>query len=219
MTGAAHLCASSCLNSLSGLVTLKVTEDIFSILHNISPSLITGTEDYSSFNPESLEKYSAAAVGPGWGISETKKKWLASLLTETGMPCVIDADALNMLSELLNNGMKIKNKNCIITPHIGEFSRLSAYSSKQIQNNPAPLLKDFCEKHNITAVLKSQCYLDLFSGKWIFSYRRQQSSNGNSRKRRYTYRDYFSPALLRSFSAECCGGRCSASSVFRRTVL
>ena len=78
------------------------------------------------------------------------------------MPCVIDADALNMLSELLNNGMKIKNKNCIITPHIGEFSRLSAYLSKQIQNNPAPLLKDFCEKHNITAVLKSHVI-------WIYS--------------------------------------------------
>ena len=49
MTGAAAMCASSCLNSLSGLVTLKVSEDIFSSISSISPSLITGTVDYSSF--------------------------------------------------------------------------------------------------------------------------------------------------------------------------
>ncbi len=78
------------------------------------------------------------------------------------MPCVIDADALNMLSQLIKNGLTIKNNKCIITPHIGEFSRLSGFSSDQIQNNPAPLLKEFCLKHNLTAVLKSHVI-------WIYS--------------------------------------------------
>ncbi len=74
MTGAALLCSSACLNSLSGLVTLKISEDMLSSLGNISPSIITGTEDYRFFNPPSPEKYSSAAVGPGWGSSEDKKK-------------------------------------------------------------------------------------------------------------------------------------------------
>ena len=155
MTGAAKLCASSCLNSLSGLVTLKLSEDTANCISSISPSLLTGTENYRSFNKSLLEKYSAAAIGPGWGKAIEKKNWLKEFLSAPSIPCVIDADALNLLSELLSEGFEIKNKSCIITPHIGEFSRLTGLSSKEIQDNPLKVLPGFAEKHNITVVLKS----------------------------------------------------------------
>ena len=155
MTGAAEMCASACLNSLSGLVTLKVSEDVFSSISGISPSLLTGTENYRSFYKSSLDKYTAAAIGPGWGKAAEKKNWLKEFLSVPSIPCVIDADALNLLSELLSEGFGIKNKSCIITPHIGEFSRLTGLSSKEIQDNPLKVLPGFAEKHNITVVLKS----------------------------------------------------------------
>ncbi len=154
MTGAAILCASAALNSLSGLVTLKLPKELISI-PNISPSIITGTEDYSCFDKSSLEKYSAAAVGPGWGISVNKKKWLKSLLSQDSIPCVIDADALNLLSELVSEGFVINNSRSVITPHIGEFSRLTGLSGKEIQDNPLEIIRSFSEKHNTVTVLKS----------------------------------------------------------------
>ncbi len=152
MNGAAVLCASAALNSLSGLVTLKTSNDDSTA--SLPPSVITGTEEYISFTPLSLEKYNAAAIGPGWGLSKKKKDWLKSFLEKSNIPCVIDADALNLLSEILSKGFKIRNKKCIITPHIGEFSRLTGISQEEIQENPQ-IIADFAAKHNITVVLKS----------------------------------------------------------------
>ncbi len=155
MTGAAKLCAESALNSLSGLVTLKVTEDVFQNFSNLSYSLITDIENYSIFDNNSLDKYSAAAVGPGWGITKTKKNWLKAFLSESSIPAVLDADAISLLAELLNEGLEIKNPNCIITPHIGEFSRLTGHPKKDILDNPFSLIRDFSVRHNIVTVLKS----------------------------------------------------------------
>ncbi len=155
MTGAAKMCASSALNSMSGLVTLKAEEDVFSFLSDISPSVITGTENYSCYYESSVNKYSSAAIGPGWGYSEKKKRWLKSFISESSLPAVIDADGLNILSEILAEGTEIKNSNCVLTPHIGEFSKLASVSKQEIMDNPGPFLTSFSKKYKVTVVLKS----------------------------------------------------------------
>lgn len=155
MTGAPVLASKAALNSLSGLVTLKVTEDISTSLPSFSPSLLTGTIDYSVFDEVILEKYTSIVIGPGWGQTEIKKNWLKKLLTRSSIPLVIDADAITVLSELLSEGFKIKNSCCVLTPHIGEFSRIINVNKRDLLDNPLPFIKDFSVKNKLTIVLKS----------------------------------------------------------------
>ena len=66
---------------------------------------------------------------------------------------MLDADGINAIA-----GHKdiLKKKNCdiIITPHIGEMSRLTGRKTEYIMNNFMPVAKDFAREYNVITVLK-----------------------------------------------------------------
>jgi len=67
---------------------------------------------------------------------------------------VVDADAITALaanSEVLSNR---KTKEIILTPHPGEFSRLTNLDKNQINKSRKELVKDFALRYNLTLVLK-----------------------------------------------------------------
>jgi NAD(P)H-hydrate epimerase len=83
-------------------------------------------EDESSFFsrlPKNLSKFSAIGIGCGLGQEAATVSCFADLLKQTKIPLVIDADALNILSQNVHLQDFIP-KNSILTPHIGEFQRL-----------------------------------------------------------------------------------------------
>ena len=61
---------------------------------------------------------------------------------------VLDADALNLLSENRELFEKIKNRS-VLTPHLVEFSRLSGFSPEEINKNKFEIVKDFAQKYKI----------------------------------------------------------------------
>ena len=66
---------------------------------------------------------------------------------------IIDADGLNTLAahkELLVD----KVADVILTPHIGEFSRLSGLSKEEILGAPERVAKDFASRYGVTLILK-----------------------------------------------------------------
>ncbi len=124
--GAAVLSTKACLRSGTGLVTAHVPGKGVNIMQASAPEamcqadpdgeLITGIS-------YPVAGYSAIGIGPGIGTHPATRKLLQYALSSYTQPMVLDADALNILSEN-KDWLKHIPGNSIITPHPKEFSRL-----------------------------------------------------------------------------------------------
>jgi len=123
MAGAAALCAKAALRSGAGLVTIACPAEIIPILQVHAPCAMC-----MPLTPENLEKAIAGktAIAAGPGLTRSADPAILKIILESGLPAVIDADALNIISE--NPGLKaLLNENHVITPHPGEAARLLGY--------------------------------------------------------------------------------------------
>ncbi len=129
MTGAAILSARAALRAGSGLVTIACPSQVQPIIaegcveamtlpipENKNPSFL--------LNKIQSGNYRAIVLGPGIGRSPSVQKQVVHLLQAVTLPLVVDADALYAMAEQKINLKKIKSKNVILTPHVGEFARL-----------------------------------------------------------------------------------------------
>ena len=80
----------------------------------------------------SLTKYTALAFGPGLGTGKDTAEKLISLLKSIKQPCVLDADALNIISQH-PDFLNYIPQNSILTPHPKEFERLFGTSSNSLE--------------------------------------------------------------------------------------
>ena len=128
--GAAILCTGAALRSGCGLVSAHIPSEGRTAMLVSHPSAIISADDAPAFTslPADLGKYSAVAVGPGIGRSETAaaalEKLLACLPQHPGIrTTVLDADALNIISERPEMLAMIP-EGSVLTPHLGELARL-----------------------------------------------------------------------------------------------
>ena len=103
---------------------------------------------------EAIRGTRAAAFGMGAGNTEETGKAVEYLLQHCEGTLILDADGLNALAETGCKGLAEAKGSVILTPHPGEFSRLSGKSMEKIQNNPIPLAEEFARKHRVTLLLK-----------------------------------------------------------------
>ena len=164
LSGAAVLCANSAMRSGAGLVTLGVPEGVYSIIAKKAyPEVMVRPLAETKDKTLSLKAYPAImsliektdvlAVGPGLSRNPQTQKLIRRIISNIHKPMVIDADALNALSgnlEILRINPNLK----ILTPHPGEFSRLSGAPRVYIQKNRETLAKKFAYDYNIILVLK-----------------------------------------------------------------
>ncbi len=155
-SGAAVLCSQAALKSLAGIVTLFTDNNIFTSLISSLSSVMVDTFSLSSAK-KNIENSNAFVLGPGWGFEKEKQEFLEYLLETTDKPVVIDADALTLLSAIIEKRKEKQfyNKNCIITPHPGEFAKLIKSDIAEIMDNPELFIKSFSKKTGIITVLKS----------------------------------------------------------------
>jgi NAD(P)H-hydrate epimerase len=98
-----------------------------------------------------LPKGACFAIGPGIGQDKRTVKFLEVLFRQLSEPIILDADALNILSQqptLLNS----IPKNSILTPHPKEFERLVGPWNNDEQK--IQKLLDFSKKHRVYILLK-----------------------------------------------------------------
>ncbi len=156
MSGAAILSAKAAYKSGAGLVEVFTHEKVRQSLGQALPEAIVSTYNdvKTDFNKlyDSLNNSSAVLIGPGLSKSENAKKLLRYTLETSAVPTVIDADALNIISEHTELLPYIKGK--IITPHLGEMSRLTGKSISEIADSIADTAKEFCEKYGCVCILK-----------------------------------------------------------------
>lgn len=148
MPGAIRLAGEAAARSGAGRVTIVTHPEHAAILNTTRPELICyGVEQVEEIFPL-LALATAIGIGPGLGQS----KWAQDLLVvamESGLPLVVDADALNLLAESNQS-----YDNWILTPHPGEAGRLLGKSSSEIQCDRFSSVKEISEHFGGIAVLK-----------------------------------------------------------------
>jgi NAD(P)H-hydrate epimerase len=151
--GAAVLASKACLRSGVGLLTVQIPHLGYPIIQTAVPEAMASVDqhDYTFTEFPDLSQFSAIGVGPGIGIKSNTKKALCELLEKAKVPLVIDADALNILSENKSWLDKIP-ENSILTPHPGEFKRLVGESENSYENIQKQL--EFSKKYKVIVVLK-----------------------------------------------------------------
>ncbi len=145
--GAAVMCATSCLRSGVGLLTCSLPPNDFAILHTAIPEAMMmerGKED-------DVSKYSVIGCGPGLGKEEETALLLHKLLQQFKKPMLIDADALNILSEH-PDWWKDVPQSSILTPHPKEFDRLFGESNDDFERTNKAI--ENAAKQKVVIVLK-----------------------------------------------------------------
>lgn len=153
MAGASVLAARAALRSGAGLLTVRPPHCNNDILQRTVPEAMTlpdACETHISSVPP-CDKYTAVAVGPGLGQHPDTEKALLALIKGCTVPMVVDADALNILSRHKEYLSRLP-QGSIITPHIGEFTRLAGpcrNSYERLQQAMA-----MARENNLCVVLK-----------------------------------------------------------------
>jgi NAD(P)H-hydrate epimerase len=163
MSGAAYLSGLAAYRSGAGLVKIMTCESNRTILQQLLPEalLVTypdpGAEGEATSAVDVLKEAMAWATaivaGPGLGTGNVPSTLMEYLLRHTDKPLLIDADGLNIIAA--RPGLKeLIGSNVVITPHLGEMSRLSAVPIAEIQSAIARTAADFSRDHGCVTVLK-----------------------------------------------------------------
>ncbi len=160
MTGAAHLACMGALRSGCGLVTLAIPENLNPIMEIKLTEAMTlplkchDRITYASMSNilEGISRYNAVVIGPGLGVSDEVTAIIDAVL-ESGVPTVIDADGINSIAANINI-LRNSRSPVILTPHPGEFARLTGKEICEIQQNRLSLARDFAKETGVTLVLK-----------------------------------------------------------------
>ncbi len=125
MAGASVLAARAALRSGAGLLTVHLPACNNIIMQTALPEAMTSIDSSHSCFSDYIDtgKYSAVAVGPGLGQSNESKEALLNLISGCNVPLLLDADALNILSQC-DDWMSLVPVGSVLTPHPGEFARL-----------------------------------------------------------------------------------------------
>lgn len=151
--GAAILSSRACLRSGVGLLSTIVPNCGYSIIQESVPEAmaIPMGEKVLAGTPELSDKHNAIGIGPGIDTSEDTVEFVESLLKGSNCPLVIDADALNIISQRPELLQLVQGR-AILTPHPKEFDRLTRESRstyERIQKQVA-----LSKEHEIVVVLK-----------------------------------------------------------------
>ena len=148
MSGAVRLAAEAAARTGSGLTSVATRAEHAAFITQMRPELMChGIETTEALTPL-LSKATAITIGPGLG----QHSWGQILFQQTlqaGLPLVVDADALNLLSQT-----EIYSDNWILTPHPGEAANLLNCSTKDIQADRYSAVKKLQQQYGGVVVLK-----------------------------------------------------------------
>jgi NAD(P)H-hydrate epimerase len=148
MPGAVRLCGEGALRCGAGLVSIATDPAHAAFLTANRPELMcVGVESAQDLQPL-LERATTIALGPGLGSNDWSQLMFDAAL-QSGLPLVVDADALNLLAE-----KDERRDDWVLTPHPGEAARLLDTNSDAIQADRSGALASLRQKYGGTVVLK-----------------------------------------------------------------
>lgn len=148
--GAAMMAAKSVLRAGAGMVkVVTATENRTALLQFVPEAMLLTydgamtmreKEEFQAELKAAKEWADCILIGPGIGTGETACSLLRSVVLESGLPLLIDADGINLLAK--DSGLQKaladreeQERTIVLTPHLGEFARLYGCSVKEAADN------------------------------------------------------------------------------------
>jgi hydroxyethylthiazole kinase-like uncharacterized protein yjeF len=163
--GAIVMSAGACHRVGTGLVTVAGWEEGYETLllklpnETMAVPLKTSGPEYQNYK-KTLPTYSSVVIGPGFGMREEGKQILSDLLLHYDGPVVIDADALNLISDFHMHDLIAKRRApTVLTPHVGEMARLLGKAKEEIKADPIAAIREAVTKTHAIVLLKGAATL------------------------------------------------------------
>ncbi len=165
-SGAAILCGRGALRGGAGLVTIATPEIVLPTVAAGRPEYMTerldstteGTVAMSSLEKnrlaETLKGKTVLGMGPGLGTHPKTQKFIRSVVRETPLPMILDADGLNAFAGVGDLLRDRASKFLALTPHPGEMARLLGNTSQAVQGDRVAMALDAARRWNTHVVLK-----------------------------------------------------------------
>jgi NAD(P)H-hydrate epimerase len=145
--GVTRLCAPK---SLCAAIVPQILESTLFPLSDREGDFLFREDEFR----EALKGTRAAAFGMGIGHTEETEKAVRFLLDNYEGTLILDADGLNALAAIGPAILKDAAGRVLLTPHPGEFSRLSGLGIPEIQADPAGAAEAFARANRVTVLLK-----------------------------------------------------------------
>ncbi len=162
-TGAAALAGKAALRMGAGLVTVATSQSALPVVARSMAELMTeplAETVARTIAREALPRAlvllkgkNAVLLGPGLSTHPSTAEFVLALLPKIKIPCVIDADGLNIIAAKPEILRRLAAP-AVLTPHPGEFARLVGRSAAEVLKFRLELVPEFAAKHGVTVVLK-----------------------------------------------------------------
>ncbi|MEI6651323.1 MAG: NAD(P)H-hydrate dehydratase [Chlorobiaceae bacterium] len=156
MVGAAILSAKAALKSGAGYVCISLPISLAAIIHIAVPEAVVIGRDLATIT-EKAQWADAILIGCGLGRDEAAIELVRGLLANSivaSKKLILDADALYALSVIGIADAMSQCREVLLTPHYGEFSRLTAQPIEEIAADPIGCAESFAALHQVTVLLK-----------------------------------------------------------------
>jgi ADP-dependent NAD(P)H-hydrate dehydratase / NAD(P)H-hydrate epimerase len=165
-SGAAVMAGYAAMRTGAGLVTIATPEPVVSVVAGAHPEYMTEplpatSEGTPSMDAIRLGKFARVlkgmtvlAIGPGIGQHPETQELLRSVVAETELPIVLDADGLNAFADHGDLLRKKKTKFLVVTPHPGEMARLLGSTIPEVQKDRVKTATEAAKRWNAHVVLK-----------------------------------------------------------------
>ncbi|MDW8465578.1 MAG: NAD(P)H-hydrate dehydratase [Chloroherpetonaceae bacterium] len=155
MMGAALMSIRAAVKMGAGYVCAAVPPSAFNTVHLAIPEavLISQSEEQIC---ERARWADAILIGCGLGRTPERQALIARLLTSPDFQdkkLVIDADALYAIAELGLLG-QLQLSNAILTPHLGEFERLTGVAAEEVSTDKLYYAREFAKQYSLGLLLK-----------------------------------------------------------------
>jgi NAD(P)H-hydrate epimerase len=151
--GAAVLSAGAAIRTGIGLISCHIPSCGSVIMQSSLPEAMIRIDKSEKHVSEIYDTavFSSIGIGPGLGTEPETQNALRNLLTECKKPLLLDADALNILSQN-KTWLSLLPGGSVLTPHLKEFERLTGKASNGFER--LGMQVEFSKEHNCVVVLK-----------------------------------------------------------------
>ena len=162
MAGALILAGNACLHLGAGWTILEILDPASARADVDHPELMIRQATNNIYETLNTTQPDVIAIGPGLGKSALAIECLRASLSYPNIPLVVDADALNLISEstVLLEQLQARNHTLpeltVLTPHPGEAAKLLKITTEEVQSDRVSAIQKLVELTQSIVVLKGQ---------------------------------------------------------------
>jgi len=175
--GAPYFSAFSFLKAGGGLSYLASPKSITPFLANKGSEIVflpqteTDEGNLSERSKNEILEFSdnvdIVIIGPGLSLNEETQELVRKLVTDINKPIIIDGDGITAIAKDIDI-IKNRKETTILTPHLGEMSRITKMDVEKIKKDRIPILFDTSMELNAYIILKGAHTLISHPEKHIF---------------------------------------------------